>query len=386
MIGPTGCGKTEIARRLAKLADAPFVKVEATKFTEIGFHGRDVDQIIRDLVENAILMVKQRLRREQQTAIDKAVEDRLVAALVGEHATAETRAAFRQLYLDGELEDREVEVEVPATPPSKMMPLGGGDMQEMVIRVDRLFRGAKGGGDAKRKLKISEARPLIEEQEAERFVNSEVVIKEAVSAAESDGIVFIDEIDKIVTSSEYGRYGGDASSEGVQRDLLPIIEGSTVSTKHGNVNTDHILFICSGAFHSSKPSDMLAELQGRLPVRVELKGLTQDDFYKILTEPEANMIKQQQALLATEKLDLHFTDAAIKEIAKVAEEVNTAVDNIGARRLHTIIERIVEDISFDAPETTQDAEEKVTMVVDKDDVVQKIGDLLKKQDLSKYVL
>ncbi|KAL4547201.1 hypothetical protein Ndes2526B_g07974 [Nannochloris sp. 'desiccata'] len=387
------CGKTEIARRLAKLADAPFVKVEATKFTEVGFHGRDVDQIIRDLVDNAIIMVKHRMRREQQVAINKAVEERLVAALVGEHATTETRAAFRQLYRDGELEDREVEVEVPSSP-QRMMPLGGAggetNIQEMVIRVDRLFRGGKGGagGEGKRKLKISEARPLVEEQEAERFINSEVVTREAVAATEADGIVFIDEIDKIVTSSEY-RYGADASSEGVQRDLLPIIEGSVVSTKHGNINTDHILFICSGAFHSAKPSDMLAELQGRLPVRVELKGLTQEDFYKILTEPEANMITQQQALLATENVELHFTDAAIKEISKVAEEVNTSVDNIGARRLHTIIERIVEDISFEAPDKTRDVNGevgtgggKVTVVIDKEDVVEKIGDLLKKQDLS----
>jgi len=395
MIGPTGCGKTEIARRLAKLADAPFVKVEATKFTEVGFHGRDVDQIIRDLVDNAIIMVKHRMRREQQVAINRAVEDRLVAALVGEHATAETRNAFRQLYRDGELEDREVEIEVPSSP-QRMMPLGGAggetNIQEMVIRVDRLFRGGKGGaGEGKRKIKISEARPLVEEQEAERFINSEAVTREAVAATEADGIVFIDELDKIVTSSEY-RYGADASSEGVQRDLLPIIEGSVVSTKHGNINTDHILFICSGAFHSAKPSDMLAELQGRLPVRVELKGLTQDDFYKILTEPEANMITQQRALLSTENIELHFTDAAIKEISKVAEEVNTSVDNIGARRLHTIIERIVEDISFEAPDKTRNldgevgSEGKVTVVIDKEEVIEKIGDLLKKQDLSKYVL
>ena len=383
MIGPTGCGKTEIARRLAKLADAPFVKVEATKFTEVGFHGRDVDQIIRDLVDNAILMVRQRMRRDHKVAIDRAVEDRLVAALVGEHANAETRAAFRQLYRDGELEDREVEVDVPASS-ARNVPFGSeSSVHEMVIKVDRMFRGSK--GDSKRKLKISEARPLIEEQEAERFMNSDAVTREAVAATEADGIVFIDEIDKIVTSSEY-RYGADASSEGVQRDLLPIIEGSTVSTKHGNVNTDHILFICSGAFHSVKPSDMLAELQGRLPVRVELKGLTQEDFYKILTEPEANMIMQQQALLATEDVELQFTDGAIKEVSKVAEEVNTTVDNIGARRLHTIIERIVEDISFDAPEKEKGVDGKVTIVIDESVVREKIGDLLKKQDLSKYVL
>lgn len=277
MLGPTGCGKTEIARRLAKLADAPFVKVEATKFTEVGFHGRDVDQIIRDLVENAILMVRQRMRREQSAVIERAVEDRLISAMVGEHASRETIASFRRLYREGELEDREVEIDVPQSP-QRMVPFGGasavGDssVQEMVIRVDRLFRGA-GKAESKRKLKVSEARPLIEEQEAERFINAEAVTREAIIAVEQDGIVFIDEIDKIVTSSDY-RYGADASSEGVQRDLLPIIEGSTVNTKHGNVNTDYILFICSGAFHQAKPSDMLAELQGRLPVRVELKGLT----------------------------------------------------------------------------------------------------------------
>lgn len=386
MIGPTGCGKTEIARRLAKLADAPFVKVEATKFTEVGFHGRDVDQIIRDLVDNAIVMVKARMRREQQAAIDAAVEERIIAALVGDHATAETRTAFRQLYRDGELDDREIEIEVPNNPQRVLPSFGGAEVQEMVIRVDRMFRGAAGKSDSKRKMKISEARSLVEEQEAERFINTESVTREAIAAAESDGIVFIDEIDKIVTSSEY-RYGADASSEGVQRDLLPIIEGSIVNTKHGNVNTDHILFICSGAFHSAKPSDMMAELQGRLPVRVELKGLSQDDFYRILTEPENNMIKQQQALLGTENVQLHFTDAAVREIAKVAEEVNTSVDNIGARRLHTILERIVEDISFDAPEKSRESSQNcVTIVIDKEDVRSKIEDLLKKQDLSKYVL
>lgn len=274
MLGPTGCGKTEIARRLAKLADAPFVKVEATKFTEVGFHGRDVDQIIRDLVENAILMVRQRLRKEHAAAINRAVEDRIVAAMIGEHASKETASSFRRLYREGELEDREIEIDVPPSPQRLQPPGAEGSVQEMVIRVDRLFRG-NGRGDVKRKTKVSEARSLVEEHESEKFVNSESVTREAIAAVEQDGIVFIDEIDKIVSSSEY-RYGADASSEGVQRDLLPIIEGSVVSTKHGNVNTDYILFICSGAFHQSKPSDMLAELQGRLPVRVELKGLTYD--------------------------------------------------------------------------------------------------------------
>ena len=253
------------------MVDAPFVKVEATKFTEVGFHGRDVDQIIRDLVDNALQMVRARLRREHAAAIDRAVEDRVLTALVGEHAGADTKESFRQLYRDGALDEREIEVELPASSP-RGVPFGGDNsMQEMVIRVDRLFGRQRGEG--KRRVKISEARPLLEEQEGERFANSETVTREAVTAAEQDGIVFIDEIDKIVTSSEY-RYGADASSEGVQRDLLPIIEGSVVSTKHGNVNTDFMLFVCSGAFHQAKPSDMLAELQGRLPIRVELKGLT----------------------------------------------------------------------------------------------------------------
>ncbi|GAB4824107.1 hypothetical protein N2152v2_011153 [Parachlorella kessleri] len=409
MIGPTGCGKTEIARRLAKLANAPFVKVEATKFTEVGFHGRDVDQIIRDLVDNAIIMMRQRLRKTMKDKIDQAVEDRIIQALLGDMQESSTEASFRYLYRNGDLDDRDIEVEVPPAGPRV---LGGGQfgdagagIQEVMIRVDRMFgRGGRGGD--KRKMKVSEARPLLEDQEAEKYINSDVVTREAIQAVEQDGIVFIDEIDKIVTSSEY-RYGADASSEGVQRDLLPIIEGSVVSTKYGNVNTDYILFICSGAFHSCKPSDMLAELQGRLPIRVELKGLTKDDFYKILTEPETNMLRQQQALLATENVDLHFTDAAIREIARVAEEVNTSVDNIGARRLHTILERILEDISYEAPDKVggrvtlllllfkapaaaflrMAAENgRATTVIDREDIQQKLGDLLKKQDLSKYVL
>lgn len=387
MIGPTGCGKTEIARRLAKLADAPFVKVEATKFTEVGFHGRDVDQIIRDLVDNAIIMMKQKMRQRQKANIEAAVEDRIITAIIGEHAEAASRREFRNLYREGALDDREIDVDVPTPNRVPLLGGGGGDapsIQEVMIRVDTMFNQRK-RGDSKKKMKVSEARPIIEEQEAERFISNESVVRESIQAVEQDGIVFIDEIDKIVTSSET-RYGADASSEGVQRDLLPIIEGSTVSTKYGNVNTDHILFICSGAFHQCKPSDMLAELQGRLPIRVELKGLTADDFYRILTEPECNMIRQQQALLATENVELHFTDAAIREISRIAEEVNTNLDNIGARRLYTILERILDDVSFTAPEKASEAGSQFNVVIDKEDISTTLGDLLKKRDLSKYIL
>ena len=353
MIGPTGCGKTEIARRLAKLTDSPFVKVEASKYTEVGFHGRDVDSIIKDLVENAVLLVKARAKREAQAAIDAAVEERLLSALLGEHASAETRASFRELLREGALEEREVEVEVPSPPPGRGAAEDGREgahiPREMIVRVEKLF-GGRGGREARRRVPVREARALLEEAEAERLVGGEGLAREAVAAAEQDGIVFLDEIDKVVSSAESRLGGADASSEGVQRDLLPIIEGTVVPTRHGNVSTEHILFIASGAFHASKPSDMMAELQGRLPVRVELKGLVREDFYRILTQPEASMLHHQTALLETEGVRLRFEDEAVREIARIAEDVNRAVENIGARRLHTILERIVEDVSFDAPE------------------------------------
>eukprot|EP01026_Neomeris_dumetosa_P054191 TRINITY_DN4868_c0_g1_i1.p1 TRINITY_DN4868_c0_g1~~TRINITY_DN4868_c0_g1_i1.p1 ORF type:complete len:551 (-),score=89.02 TRINITY_DN4868_c0_g1_i1:143-1645(-) len=390
MIGPTGCGKTEIARRLARIADAPFVKVEATKFTEVGFHGRDVDQIIRDLVDNAIILTKQKLKQQVMPQIQQAVEEYMLKQMVGENLDPRGKDSFRQLLKRGQLEEREIEVEIPNQQSGRVAldnTSGMPNLQEFVVRIDKIMTSRQKG--EKRRMKVKEARPLIEEIETEKLLNQDMVIREAIHSVENDGIVFIDEIDKIVVDSNV-RYGADASSEGVQRDLLPIIEGSVVNTKYGNINTDFILFICSGAFHSCKPSDMLAELQGRLPIRVELKGLTQQDFYRILTEPENNMIKQHQALLLTEGIELHFTEEAKQEVAKVAEEVNRSVENIGARRLYTVLERIVEDISFYAPERASEAKsqgkDKFITVIDKEDVIKRVEDLMKREDMSKYIL
>ncbi|CAD7698471.1 unnamed protein product [Ostreobium quekettii] len=389
MIGPTGCGKTEIARRLARLANAPFVKVEATKFTEVGFHGRDVDQIIRDLVDNAVVLMKSKLRQKLSAEVAKSVEDRILEKLVGpSQDDSRDKKAFLDLLRKGACDDQEIEFEVPSGSGRLAIdgPLAIGAMPEFFLKVDKMIHAHRAD---KRKMKVSEVRPMIEEQEFDRLLPHDVLHREAIKAVEQDGIVFIDEVDKIVVNREH-YHGADASSEGVQRDLLPIIEGSIVNTKYGNVSTDHILFICSGAFHQCKPSDMLAELQGRLPIRVELKGLTKNDFYRILTEPEMNMIKQQKALLETEGVQLRFTDAAIWEIARVAEEVNRTVHNIGARRLHTVLERILEDISFQAPEKAQQAREAgkdaYQHVVEDRDVTTCVGNLVKKVDLSKYVL
>ncbi len=383
MIGPTGCGKTEIARRLAKLSQAPFIKVEATKFTEVGFHGRDVDQIIRDLLDVSINLTKKRKTEILREEAKLIVEDKIIEKLVGENGRQDTRESFRDLLRKGNLEDRQIELEVPEE--------RGGD-KSGVIQVDSAnpmsvneflggFQKLVGKGQAtKKKMLIKDARPIIEEVELEKLLDMGDVKKEAITAVEESGIVFIDEIDKICSSGDYR--GADASAEGVQRDLLPLIEGSTISTKHGNVNTDYILFISSGAFHSCKPSDLLAELQGRLPIRVELKGLTEDDMYRILTEPVTNMVRQQVELLSTEGVKLEFEDEAIREVARMAALLNKTVENIGARRLHTVIERIVEELSFQAPEMDEGATVKVT----KDLVEERVSDMLVQSDLSKFIL
>ena len=394
MIGPTGCGKTEIARRLAKLVNAPFIKVEATKYTELGYVGRDVEDIVKDLVEASINLVRQRLRAKIAAQSSLKAEAMILKALVGEHADKSSFDAFRDLYRRGELDDHSVSLDLP--PPGAGDSKGKGiNIEHGIIMLDSFLRSDRGFGNKrgqdKREMTIREAKAAIEEQEAEKVMQSEQVTKEAIRAAENDGIVFIDEIDKIVESRGVW-VSGSVSSEGVQRDLLPIIEGSTVSTKHGNVSTDHVLFICSGAFHSSKPSDMLAELQGRLPIRVELKGLNADDMYRILTEPDTSMVKQQVALLKTEGVELEFTEGALKATAQAAADANKLLDNIGARRLHTVLERILSDISFNAPALVAQSKKETGSVslypykVTEEDVAKVMAPLLKTQDLSKYVL
>ena len=380
MIGPTGCGKTEISRRLAKLADAPFVKVEATKFTEVGYVGRDVEQIVRDLVEAGITVLRDKRRRDVQAQAHHNAEERVLDALVGTSATPSTRDSFRRKLRDNELDDKEIEIEMqPATNTGGFempgMPNGGIGM----INLSDMFKQAMGGRGVKRKIKVKDAyEPLIAE-EADKLLDQDQLKTEAIELVENHGIVFIDEIDK-VAAREGGVQGGP-SREGVQRDLLPLIEGTTVATKYGPVKTDHILFIASGAFHVSKPSDLLPELQGRLPIRVELKALTREDFIGILGDTEASLIKQYVALMGTEGVTLNFTQDAIEAIADAAVKVNATVENIGARRLQTVMERLVEEISFDAPDKSGE-----TLTIDAAFVHDKVGVLAGDTDLSKFVL
>jgi ATP-dependent HslUV protease ATP-binding subunit HslU len=383
MIGPTGCGKTEIARRLAKLANAPFLKVEATKFTEVGYVGRDVDSIIRDLVEVSITQTREQSRRGVQAKAELAAEERLVTALVGEGASGETRMKFRRMLREGQLETREVEVQVAdqgGGMPIGMIDLPGAQgiqMQNMQDMLGKMF----GGRTKPRKMTVAEARAALIKDEADKLVDQEALTREAIANAENNGIVFLDEIDKVARASEGGVRGGDVSREGVQRDLLPLIEGTTVTTKHGPVKTDHVLFIASGAFHLAKPSDLLPELQGRLPIRVELGALTRDDMRRILTEPEHSLIKQYTALLGTEGVALDIHPDAVEAIADLATDINAKVENIGARRLATVMERLLEEISFTASDRPG---EQVPVTADY--VREKVAPLAGSADLSRYIL
>jgi ATP-dependent HslUV protease ATP-binding subunit HslU len=380
MIGPTGVGKTEISRRLAKLAQAPFLKVEATKFTEVGYVGRDVEQIVRDLVEVAIAQVRERKRRDVEAQAEARAEDRILDALVGKSGGA-TRESFRKSLRAGELDSKEVELEMKDTGgmPSFEIP-GMPNAQVSMVGLGDIFGKAFGGKAKTRRMTVADAHDPLVAEEADALLDNDAITRDAIETVENHGIVFLDEIDKICARTEF-RGGGDVSREGVQRDLLPLIEGTTVATKHGQVKTDHILFIASGAFHIAKPSDLLPELQGRLPIRVELKALSRDDMQRILTEPEASLIKQYVALLATEGVTLEFTEDGIAAIADIATHVNASVENIGARRLQTIMERVLDEISFSAAEH---GEGKVT--VDAKYVRDRVEDLSKDQDLSRFIL
>ena len=381
MVGPTGVGKTEIARRISKLSGSPFIKVEATKFTEVGYVGRDVESIIRDLTDVAMVMVRATMRAEVKKNAQIATEDRLLLALVGENASDDTRTKFRKKLRNHSLDKKEVEIDVAdnASPMTSFDIPGAQGAHMGVLNIGDLINKAMGSRMKTRRMLVEEACRVIMEEESDKLIDEETIVRATIELVENDGIVFIDELDKITTRSEVK--GGEVSREGVQRDLLPLLEGTTVSTKYGMVRTDHMLFITSGAFHMAKPSDLLPELQGRLPIRVELKPLTQNDMIRILKEPESSLLRQYEALLLVEKVTLHFTEEGIQEIATIATEINQHVENIGARRLHTIMERVLEDVSFNASETPD-----ISISVNAEFVRKNLGNQLLASDLSKFIL